>query len=188
MNTNRIIFTLLFFTSTLIGCKQKTQDITVPEDLNYNEHIAPIIYKNCTPCHRSNSAGPFSLASYDQVKAKSKTIVKVTQSRFMPPWPADPTYSNFKGERILSDTEIEMIRVWTEDGCKEGDISKKQEPPHYPDGSQIGIPDLVIPFPEIFLEGNNKDHFFLVKVFISFAGITKAGFTGATPSEPSRIS
>ena len=35
---------------------------------------------------------------------------------------------------------------------------------HYPDGSQIGIPDLVIPFPEIFLEGNNKDHFFLVKV------------------------
>ena len=164
MNTGSIFFALLFLTSILIGCKQNTQEIEVPDDLNYHEHIASIIYKNCTPCHRSNSAGPFSLSSYEQVKAKSKTIVKVTQSRFMPPWPADPTYTNFKGERILSETEIEMIRVWAEDGCKEGDVTKKQDPPNFPDGSQIGIPDLVIPFPEIFLEGNNKDHFFLVKV------------------------
>lgn len=164
MKKNIALQSILIITLLVAGCKKTTQKISVPDNLTFNEHIAPIIYKNCTPCHRTNSAGPFSFTNYEEVRAKSKTIVKVTQSRFMPPWPADPTYTNFKGERILTETEIEMIKVWANNGCPEGEASVKPLAPQYPDGSQIGKPDLVIKFPEIFLEGNNKDHFFLVKV------------------------
>ncbi len=150
----------------LSGCgkEQSAEETKIPEHVTFSEHIAPIIYKNCTPCHRNNAPGPFSFTSYAEVRRKAKTIVKVTQSRFMPPWPADPSYVHFKDERILTDAEIAMIKSWVEHDCPMGDSTQIPEPPHYPDGSQIGVPDLVIPFPEIAIEGNNDDHFFLVKV------------------------
>jgi len=159
-----IIHIAIFFPS----CKQTggndDKDLILPEQITFSEHIAPIIYENCTPCHRNNSAGPFSFTNYEEVKAKAKTIVKVTQSRFMPPWPADPNYSSFKEERILSEFEIALIKGWVDMDCLIGDATKIPALPDYPEGSQIGIPDLVLKFPEIQLEGNNKDHFFLVKI------------------------
>src|SRR6187397_1210526 len=70
--------------------------------ITFNEHIAPIIYKNCTTCHRPGEAGPFNLITYADVRKKAKTIVKVTQSGVMPPWPADAEYRHFVGEKILT--------------------------------------------------------------------------------------
>src|SRR5437016_3419025 len=67
----------------------------------FAEDIAPVIFKNCAPCHRPGEAGPFSLLTYKDVAKKAKTIVAVTQARYMPPWPADPAYSHFIGERVL---------------------------------------------------------------------------------------
>ena len=64
----------------------ETDKVKLPDVVTYSEHIAPIIYENCTPCHRSNSAGPFNMTNYDEVKSKAKTIVKVTKSKFMPPF------------------------------------------------------------------------------------------------------
>jgi len=150
------------------GCKHKENTegdtIALPEVVTFSEHIAPIIFENCTPCHRPGSAGPFAFTNYDEVRAKAKTIAKVTSSRFMPPWPADPTYTSFKGERVLSDVQIAMIGKWVEDDCPIGDAAAIPPTPAYPTGSQIGEPDLVIPFPDIAIKGNNTDHFFLVKV------------------------
>ncbi len=146
------------------ACKHEDNTSDIPVNLTFNKDIAPIIYKNCTTCHRSNAAGPFSLSNYNEVRAKTKTIVKVTQSGFMPPWPADPSYSNFKDEKTLTPREIAMIKSWADNGSPEGDPNIQPIAPYYPNGSQIGEPDLVIHFPEIILEGNNKDHFFLVKI------------------------
>ncbi|HNI54810.1 MAG TPA: hypothetical protein PK511_09835 [Chitinophagales bacterium] len=168
---NLILFAFLALLMTSCadksGSNKKQADeekVILPDVVTFNEHIAPIIFENCTPCHRPHSAGPFPFTTYDEIKAKAKTISKVTQSRFMPPWPADPSYTNFKGERILTVTEIAMIKKWVEDDCPVGDVAKIPAVPHYPEGSQIGTPDLVINFPDFTLEGNNKDHFFLVKV------------------------
>ncbi|HNV98691.1 MAG TPA: hypothetical protein PKL06_04930 [Chitinophagales bacterium] len=140
------------------------ESAALPETVTFSEHIAPIIYKNCTPCHRDQSAGPFSFTNYEEVRAKAKTIAKVTRSRFMPPWPADPTYVSFKDERVLTDYEISLIGKWVEQDCPIGDAQSIPATPVYPIGSQIGEPDIVIPFPDIDIAGNNTDHFFLVKV------------------------
>src|SRR2546422_10758334 len=74
----------------------------------FSEDIAPIIFKNCAPCHRPGEAGPFSLLTYEDVLKKAKTIAAVTQARYMPPWAADPSYSPFIGERVLRDDQIPM--------------------------------------------------------------------------------
>src|SRR5437870_5014144 len=90
----------------------------------FSQDIAPIVFKNCAPCHRPGQAGPFSLLTYEDVSKKAHTIAAVTKSRYMPPWPADPSYSHFLGERVLSDKEIDLIQKWVENGSPAGDLSK----------------------------------------------------------------
>ena len=170
MQNSKLLIGILFMLLAMVtACKKdnntpETEKVKLPDVVTYSEHIAPIIYENCTPCHRSNSAGPFNMTTYDEVKSKAKTIVKVTKSKFMPPWPADPTYTSFKEERILTATEIAMLEKWQLDGCPVGDEQAIPALPDFPTGSQIGEPDLVLTFPDIQIEGNNKDHFFLVKI------------------------
>ena len=89
---------------TLLGKKQ-TQVEVVPKQVFYANHIAQIINEHCLTCHRPNGAAPFSLDAYNKVFRKKTTIRKVVEKNIMPPWPADPTYSHFLGENILSDIE-----------------------------------------------------------------------------------
>jgi hypothetical protein len=35
--------------------------------VTFNHDIAPIIYQNCSPCHRPGEAAPFALLSYTDV-------------------------------------------------------------------------------------------------------------------------
>lgn len=131
---------------------------------NFAGHIAPVIHKNCTPCHRAGEAGPFPLINYQDVVRKAKTIKRVTQSRFMPPWPADPEYRSFIGEKRLTDEEISMIAKWVDDDCPAGDTSSINYP-QFSSGSQLGIPDLVVRFKEpVTIPGDNTDRFMVVKV------------------------
>ena len=130
----------------------------------FTENIAPLLFKNCVPCHRKNGAGPFPLTTYVEVLRKAKTIGKVTSAHFMPPWPADPSYSHFVGEKRLSEDQIGMIRTWIEQGCKEGDPSRIPSLPVFPEGSLYGKPDLVLKMKHsFFLPGDNTDHFYLMK-------------------------
>src|SRR5436309_10156775 len=90
----------------------------------FNRDIAPIVFKNCAPCHRPGEAGPFPLLTYEDVLKKAKTIAAVTQARYMPPWPADPSYSHFIGERVLRDDEIQMVQRWVANGNPAGDPAR----------------------------------------------------------------
>src|SRR4030095_9078843 len=51
--------------------------------LTFTKDIAPIIFNNCSSCHRTGEVAPFTLLNYDDVKKKGKTIVKVIDKRYM---------------------------------------------------------------------------------------------------------
>jgi hypothetical protein len=131
----------------------------------FAEKIAPIIHRNCSVCHRPGEAGPFPLLTYEDVVSKAKTIVEVTKSRYMPPWPADASYSHFLGERVLLDSEIQAIAAWVEGGTPLGDPARIPALPEFPKGPALGIPDLVVRMREpIRIPGDNTDHFFVIKL------------------------
>jgi hypothetical protein len=137
----------------------------IKENSTFSEDIAPIIFKNCAPCHRPGEVGPFPLLTYEDVSKKAKTIVAVTQSRFMPPWPADPSYSHFAGERVLGEAEIQLIKSWVEHGSPAGDPAKLPPQPQFNATSKLGPPDLVVKLLEpIRLPGDHKDRFFVAKI------------------------
>jgi mono/diheme cytochrome c family protein len=118
--------------------------------VTFSENIAPIVYQNCVTCHRPGEAAPFSLITYEDVKKHAKTIVKVTGSRYMPPWHATHGYGDFADERRLTDDQIATIAEWVNHGMPEGDASKMPPVPKFPDGWHLGTPDLVVQMPAGF--------------------------------------
>jgi len=116
--------------------------------LTFNEQIGPVIYANCTHCHRPGEVAPFPFSSYEDVRKRASQIVTVITTGFMPPWLTEPGYNEFVGERRLSVDEIGMIRQWVKEGAPEGDPGKRPEPPSFTEGWQLGSPDLVVELQE----------------------------------------
>src|SRR5262249_21364190 len=73
----------------------------LPEKVTFSEQIAPIVFTQCTLCHRPGEAAPFSLMNYNDVRKHARTIVRAISSRYMPPWQPDPGYGEYLNARRL---------------------------------------------------------------------------------------
>ncbi len=139
--------------------------------VTFSEHIAPIIYNNCTSCHRSGEIGPMPFTNFSEVLAWAGMIEYTTSIKYMPPWQPDKTYSKFVGEKGLTDAEIQLIKDWVTAGSPQGDPSLEPPLPFFPSGSQLGTPDLVLEMSEdYFIEGNSTDDY---RVFVLPTGLTE---------------
>src|ERR1700760_3358381 len=69
-----------------------------PTAVTFAHDIAPIIYNNCSSCHRPGESAPFSLLSYEDVRKHARQIALVTKTRFMPPWLPQAGYGEFADE------------------------------------------------------------------------------------------
>jgi hypothetical protein len=116
----------------------------------FSKDVAPILYQNCTGCHRPGEAAPFSLISYEDAAKRGRLIRSVVERRRMPPWKADASTHAFQDERRLTDEQIGVIRTWVEGGVPEGDPADTPALPQFPAGWQLGQPDLVVEMPEGF--------------------------------------
>ena len=106
----------------------------------FSHDVAPILYRECAACHRPGGVAPFSLLTYQDVAKRAKLIAAVTAKRYMPPWlPAEPRFHN---ERKLSEAEIATLQRWAEAGAPEVKAAEAPPQPRFPDGWQLGKPDL----------------------------------------------
>ena len=133
--------------------------------VNFSEHISPIIYNECTICHRDGGAGPMPFTSYSEVASLGAMVEYVTSIGYMPPWHADPDYSHFLGERVLSQEEKQLISDWVSGGMQQGDPSLEAPLPVFSEGSVINdTPDAEFIMEEPYLiEGNLQDDY---RVFV----------------------
>jgi mono/diheme cytochrome c family protein len=118
--------------------------------VTFTEHVAPIVFAHCAQCHRPGEVAPFPLLSYEDVRKRGKTIARVTQKRYMPPWHPVEGHGEFAGSLRLGDEQIETLRRWVEGGMPEGDPAKLPALPKFTDGWQLGEPDLVVRMPKGF--------------------------------------
>ena len=123
----------------------KTAPATIP---TYTKDIAPILFKNCTSCHRPGEIGPMSLLTYDDVRPRAKDIRDRIGDGVMPPWHADSAPGTFLNERGLSEEEKSTIFRWVANGAPKGDPKDMPPAPQYPNGWSIGTPDVVFEMPE----------------------------------------
>ena len=122
-----------------------------PDEVTFSEHVAPIVFRNCLPCHRTGESAPFQLLTYEEVAKRGRQIVDVTGRRYMPPWLPTPGHGKFAGDRSLSEEEIATIARWVEAGAPEGDPAKLPPVPPATGGWQLGEPDVVLTMSEPFV-------------------------------------
>jgi peroxiredoxin len=127
--------------------------------VNYAEHVAPILQKRCVNCHRPGEVAPFSFMNYADSKRWARNIAHQTRRRVMPPW--QPTgHGLFRGERVMSEREIDILQQWAKAGAPPGDLSRAPAPPKYLAGGwAFGEPDLVLEAEEFTLGPEGPDEY-----------------------------
>src|SRR5262249_38679636 len=121
------------------------------EPVTFNKHVAPILWKGCAECHHKGAVAPFPLVTYKPAANRARFLAQVTAARRMPPWRAEKGYGPFVNERRMSDADIRSIARWAEAGAPEGDPKDLPPPPKFPEGWQLGEPDLVVRMPAPFI-------------------------------------
>src|SRR5436190_23923764 len=87
----------------------------------YTRDVAPILYKNCTGCHRPGELGPMSPLTYTTVYPWTKSIAARVSAETMPPWHADPSTGEFLNDRRLDPKDKATVLKWIANGAPEGD-------------------------------------------------------------------
>jgi mono/diheme cytochrome c family protein len=145
--------------------------------VTFSDTIAPILYEHCVTCHRPGEIGPFPLISYRDAARRGKQIAEATASRYMPPWHAAHGYGEFVGERWLSDEQIALIASWVDQDMPRGSRGRMPQLPDFPDGWELGEPDLVLEMPTAFeLSAGGHD---VYRNFVLPTGLTEGKWVRA---------
>ena len=110
----------------------------------FNQDVAPLLYEQCSPCHRPGEVAPFSLLTYEDARKRGRQIAAITERRLMPPWKADPHYGAFQDARVLDQEQIGLLAEWVKGGMPEGAAADRPPVPEFTNGWQLGEPDLVV--------------------------------------------
>jgi tetratricopeptide (TPR) repeat protein/mono/diheme cytochrome c family protein len=132
------------FTVFLAAALNATAAHTPAPPPTFYRNIAPIIYQNCSICHRPGESGPFSLLNYDDVKHHASQIAAVTRQRFMPPWLPEAGHGQFEEERRLTTAQIQLIQTWVKQGAPAGRPVDGPTSPKFTSEWTLGKPDMVL--------------------------------------------
>jgi tetratricopeptide (TPR) repeat protein len=123
----------------------------------FTRDVAPILFNNCSGCHRPGQSGPFSLLTYQDAAKHAKQMAEVTSKKIMPPWLPDPAYGHYVGERLLTAEQIKTVADWAEAGAPEGNLTDLPKLPSRPEGWAFGTPDLVVQTPVFNVPADGRD-------------------------------
>jgi hypothetical protein len=122
--------------------------------------ILPVLETHCQECHRPGEIAPMPFLTYADTRPWAKSIREQVIARKMPPWFADPSFSNaqqggvaqlyFANDRSLSQAQIDTIASWVSAGAPAGDPAAAPPPRQWPQGWNIGTPDEVFEMPAPF--------------------------------------
>jgi hypothetical protein len=126
---------------TLVVAGRVSADVATP---TFNKDVAPILFQNCSSCHRPDEVGPFSLLTYEDARKRAKQIARVTEKKVMPPWKPTMGHEVFKNARNLTTEQIAVLKKWAEGGAPEGAARDLPPQPNYPKGWHLGPPDLIV--------------------------------------------
>jgi hypothetical protein len=113
----------------------------------FNRDVAPILYANCTNCHRPGEIAPMSLLTYKDARPWARSISNQVARGVMPPWHADPAHGEFLNDRRLSTADKDTIVKWVSAGAPEGSPAAAP-PPVYASEWNIGQPDAIFSMQE----------------------------------------
>ena len=159
----------------------------------FTKDVAPIFQKKCESCHRPDSIAPMSLQTYQEARPWARSIRDRVASRNMPPWHIDPAVGiqHYKGDRSLSQTEIDTIVAWASNGAPQGNPADMPPPVKWADSNgwnfakELGKePDLIIRSPKYTQKATAMDAWYKPVVE---TGLTEPRWVRAIEMRPSTL-
>ena len=135
----------------VLGCAASVAAATAasaPTTVTFYKDALPVLQNRCQSCHRPGEVAPMSVLSYDEVRPWAKAIKTALLTKKMPPWFADPHYGKFSNDRALTQSEIDTLVAWIDNGVKEGDRKDAPKPRAWTEGWEIPQPDIVYELPK----------------------------------------
>lgn len=116
---------LLLAAVALVGCASDTPatDSAAAAAPTWSDDVAPIVEARCVSCHHDGGASPLVMETYDQVEVLGPAMKAAVERGSMPPWLPDPDCRSYVGERLMPDTEREVVTRWVDAGMPAGDAS-----------------------------------------------------------------
>src|SRR5688572_25854192 len=116
--------TLAFSATALVSSCGSDPEPTPPvvqqqHDLTWYRDIEPIVQVKCDGCHAEGGIGPV-VFNDTTVQALAGLMVSQISSGLMPPWQPSDEGPPLKGERRLTQAEIDKITAWAADGAPLG--------------------------------------------------------------------
>jgi hypothetical protein len=108
-------------------------------DVTFANTIGPLVQQKCQNCHCTGGIAPFSLATYDEVKAMGERAKEKVARREMPPWGAfdDDSCSvirKYKDDLSLTQKQIDTFVQWVDRGMPRGSVRAAPTPTVRPTG------------------------------------------------------
>ena len=138
-------------------------------DVTFTRDVAPILHAKCVSCHRPGEAAPMPLRTFAETRPFARAIRERVVARKMPPWPADRAIGRFANDPSLTDAQIATIAAWADAGAPQGDPADMPPLPEFPDGWQLGEPDLIVELPEVQIPATGRDLFPIPTVAVNMA-------------------
>ena len=123
----------------------------------FNKDVLPVLQKNCQTCHRPGQAAPMSFLTYESTRPWAKAMKQAVLQHKMPPWFADPAAGHFLNDASLSQSEIDVISKWADNGAVEGNPKEAPAPVQWPEGWRIKL-DVIVKGPTIDVPGKPKNN------------------------------
>ncbi len=134
---------VLALAATVVSGRPEQAARPVQSVPTFSKDVAPILFKNCTSCHRPGEIAPMSLLTYEDARPYAKAIRDEVSEGHMPPWHAEAPHGTFLNERRLTDAEKETLLAWAANGAPRGDPGDLPAAPTYAEGWSAGKPDVV---------------------------------------------
>lgn len=97
---------------------------------SFYRDVLPITQVRCAGCHRMGGIGPFPLENYAQSKPMAAAMKSAVVAKRMPPWMPDNSCGGpFVDDRTLSQSQIDLIAKWADEGAPEGNPADAPAPP-----------------------------------------------------------
>jgi len=150
---------------SVVACMLLSTAAFAAETVTFAKDVAPILQEKCQECHRAGSMAPMSLLTYEEARPWAKAIRERVITRQMPPWHIDPTVGvqKFKNDMSLSQTQVDTIVHWVDEGAPLGDRKDMPAPRQWPSADEwkatkeLGPPDLIVKSEDWTMPARHQD-------------------------------
>lgn len=177
-----LFFTLVFGIHFSVFGEIESNSETLPAEVTYSRDIAPILEAKCVECHREGGGAPFGLRTYEEASRRARTMARVVEEGYMPPWHAIGGDIPLDDDRRLEAGQIDVFRAWLEAGKPEGDPADLPPRREFVEGWQLGEPDLILEMSEDYeLPADGPD---IYRNFVVPTGLTTEKYLRAIEFRP----